>query len=107
MINPNLAEALRTIHAARRAVALCREFEGRERLAGGNVALAEMTTAALVIDLCQAEAQAAALIGGEGYTVPSGGLITIELSERRARPRPCFVFKRGNMQTTIFGRAAQ
>lgn len=104
MIDPRIQEVLRLVCAARRAVALARDWEAREALLG-NVDIAGDTIAALVADLGRMERRAAALIGN-GVTTDDGGRIEVALCDRRAKPRPLFVFRRGNLETTIFGRVA-
>jgi hypothetical protein len=93
-MNEQLQEALRLVHAGRRALWLARQMQERRDLLAAHDPHFDDIIGALVLECMNAEARCAALIGHDGVTDASGNTITVARDDRRARPRWRFLFLR-------------
>jgi hypothetical protein len=93
-MNEQLQEALRLVHAGRRALWLARAMQGRRDLLAAHDPHFDDVVHALILECMNAEARCAALIGHDGVTDASGNTITVVRDDRRARPRWRFLFLR-------------
>ena len=93
-MNEQLQEALRLVHAGRRALALARAMQARRDVLAAHDPHFDDVVNALVLECMNAEARCAALIGHDGVIDASGNTITVVRDDRRARPRWRFLFLR-------------
>jgi hypothetical protein len=92
-MNEQLQEALRLVHAGRRALWLARTMQEKRDLLAAHDPHFDDVVHALIIECTNAEAKCAALIGN-GVTDANGNAITVVRDDRRARPRWRFLFLR-------------
>jgi hypothetical protein len=93
-MNEQLQEALRLVHAGRRALALARQMQARRDVLAAYDPMFDDVIGALILECMNAEARCAALIGHDGVIDENGNCVTVVRDDRRARPRWRFLFLR-------------
>jgi hypothetical protein len=84
-----ITEALFRVQSCRRTLALARQVRDNSY----HMAFAADVVTSLARQLANAELEAARLIGPTGHTFDCGGFISVAKDDRRAAPRPRFLYR--------------
>jgi hypothetical protein len=85
----NIADALLKVANLKRTLGIARQV----RDGSFNLALSADIVVSLAKQLSDAELEAARLIGPTGYTLDTGGHVSVRRNDRRESPRPKFTYR--------------